>query len=84
LGISSPKASDFDRNLDLKTRGEQQTTSGPQTVGGRCLLLTLNFHIEFFFFKFEIFIEMLPKNSYRRPAQLLRLPSLGDFVASLV
>jgi len=54
LGISSPKVSDFDRNLDLKIRGEQQTTSGPQTVGGRRLLLTSDFQIEIPF-KFEIF-----------------------------
>jgi len=53
LGISSPKASDFDRNLDLKIRGEQQT-SGQQTVGGRRLLLTSDFQIEISF-KFEIF-----------------------------
>jgi len=54
LGISSPKASDFDRNLDLKIRGEQQTTSGPQTAGGRLLLLTSDFQIGISF-KFEIF-----------------------------
>jgi len=54
LGIPSPKASDFDRNLDLKIRGEQQTTSGQQTVGGRRLLLTSDFQIEISF-KFEVF-----------------------------
>jgi len=62
LGNSSPKASDFDRNLDLKIRGEQQTTSGRQTVGkegsltvgGRRLLLTSDFQIEISF-KFGFF-----------------------------
>jgi len=54
LGISSPKASDFDRNFDLKIRGEQQTTSGQQTVGGRRLLLTSDFQIEISF-KFDFF-----------------------------
>jgi len=60
VGISSPKASNFDRNLDLKIRGEQQTTLGQQTVGGRCfmshgcLLPTSDFQIEISF-KFEIF-----------------------------
>jgi len=68
----------------LKIRSEQQTTSGQQTVGGRRLLLTSDFQIEISI-KFEIFfIEMLPKNIYRRLAQLFRLPSLADFVASLV
>ena len=79
LGIPSPKASDFDRNLDLKIREEQQTTSGQQTVGGRRLLLTSDFQIEISF-KFEFLIEMLPKNNYRRLAQLFRLPSLADFL----
>jgi len=83
LGISSPKASDFDSNLDSKIRAEQQTTSGQQTVGGRRLLLTSNFQIEISFI-FEMLIEMLPKHNYRRLAQLFRLPSLGDFAASLV
>jgi len=45
LGISSPNASYFERNPDLKIRGEQQKTSGQQTVGGRRLLLTLDFQI---------------------------------------
>ena len=40
------KASDFERNLDLKIRGEQQITSGQQSPGGRRLLLTLEFQIE--------------------------------------
>jgi len=82
LGISSPKASDFDRNLDLKIRGEQQTTSGPQTVGGRRLLLTSDFQIEISF-KLEFFLlKCYPK--IITGGQLLRLPSLGDFLASLV
>jgi len=54
LDISSPKASDFDRNLDWKIRGEQQTASGQQTVGGRRLLLTSDFQIEISF-KFDTF-----------------------------
>jgi len=54
LGIFSTKASDFERNLDSKIRGEQKTTSGQQTVGGRRLLLISDFQIEISF-KFEIF-----------------------------
>jgi len=54
LGNISIKKFKFERNLDLKIRGEQQTTSGPQTVGGRRLLLTSDFQIEISF-KFEIF-----------------------------
>jgi len=54
LGIPSPKASDFDRNLDSKIRSEQQTTPGQLTVGGRRLLLTSGFQIEISF-KFETF-----------------------------
>jgi len=53
LGIPSP-ASDFDKNLDLKIRVEQQTTSGQQTVRGRRLLLTSDFQIKNSF-KFEIY-----------------------------
>jgi len=46
LGITCIKASDFERNLVLKIRGEQQTTLGQQTVRGRRLLLTSDFQIE--------------------------------------
>jgi len=61
LGISSTKASDFQRNRDLKIRGEQQTTSGQQTVYGRRLLLTSDFQIEIFFSKLKEFMKVLPK-----------------------
>jgi len=61
LGIPSPKASDFDRNLDLKIRGEQQTTSEQQTVGGRRLQLTSAFQIEISCKKIEFFLKCYPK-----------------------
>jgi len=54
LGITCIKASDFERNLVLKIRGEQQATLGQQTVGGRRLLLTSDFQIEISL-KIEIF-----------------------------
>jgi len=50
---------------------------------GRRLLLTSDFQIEISL-KIEFFMEVLPKNNYRRHAQFSRLPPLADFAASLV
>jgi len=85
-GITRIKASDFKRNFDLKICDEQHTTSGQQTVGGRRLLITLDFQIEIISFKFDFFFmqAVSSKNNYRRLAQFFRLPSLDGFAASSV
>jgi len=44
--VTCIQAFDFERNLDLKIRGGQQTASGQQTRGGRRPLLPSDFQIE--------------------------------------
>jgi len=63
VGTSSIKASDFERNLDLKIRREQQT-SEQSTQGGRNLLLISDFRIEISF-KIESFQESVTKTSLK-------------------
>jgi len=76
LGITSTKASDFDRNLDLPVLCEQQTTSGQKSVGGRRLLLTSNFLIEISF-KFEIFYLNVTQKYLQEACKIVQAAFIG-------
>jgi len=65
LGISITRAVDFERNLDLKIRSEQQTAPGRQTQRGRRLSLTSDTQIEISF-KIESFYGSLAQNELRK------------------
>ena len=77
LGITSIKASDFERNLNLKIRGEQQT-SRQRSVGCRRLLLTSDFPIEIFF-KIESFYGSVTQKWLNRACRIFQASFIAWF-----